>query len=279
MIHTGKYQKLIIKREKPQGLYLADEEGNEVLMPRKYMTEDMELDGEVEVFVYRDATDKHVATTEKPLIKLEGFACLTVSDVNKTGAFCEWGISKQLFIPYRNQGAQLKKGQRVVVHMYLDEVTDRLVGTTKVGRYLKQEADEDLQMGQKVDLMVYQRTELGYKVIINKTYAGLLYENEVPDSLYPCQELKGYIKPIRDDWKIDVSLQPVGHLNIEPNANKLLIRLEKNNGFLPFTDKSDPDLIRKEFGISKKLFKKALGALYKQRLVGLKEDGIYLLQK
>ena len=270
---------LTIKREKPQGLYLSDEEGNEVLMPRKFMTAEMKLNEEVEVFVYRDATDKHVATTETPLIKLGGFACLNVSDVNKTGAFCDWGISKQLFIPYRNQGAQLKKGQRVVVHMYLDEVTDRLVGTTKVSRYLKQEADENIQMGQEVDLMVYQRTELGYKVMINQAFSGLLYENEVQDSLYHGQQLKGYIKPIRDDWKIDVSLYPIGHQSIEPNAAKLLRHLENNNGFLPFTDKSDPELIRNEFGISKKLFKKALGALYKQRLVELKEDGVYLLKK
>jgi predicted RNA-binding protein (virulence factor B family) len=244
-------------------------------MPRNYISDTMKIGDQIDVIVYGDSHGMDIATTEKPLITVGQFAYLKVAAVNDVGAFCDWGVSKQLFIPFRNQGVKVRPNQRLVVHMYLDEQSERLVGSTKLNRFLLQEADEHLQKGQEVDLLVYSRTDLGYRVIINQKYTGLLYENELPTSLHLGQRLKGYIKPLRDDGKIDVSLFPVGHQSIEPNAQKILTQLEEQGGFLPFTDKSSPEEIQKQFGISKKLFKKSLGTLYKQQLVILQKDGIY----
>jgi len=185
---------------------------------------------------------------------------------------------KELFIPFRNQAARMQRGRSYVVYMYIDKISNRLVGTTKLKGFLQHEADEHIEMGQEVDLLVYAVNDLGYQVVINQTYSGLIYANEVPEPLQIGQQCKGYIKPIREDGKIDVSLFAVGHQSIEPNSQKILEKLEANEGFLPFTDKSDPERIRKEFGISKKLFKKSLGTLYKQKLVLLKDDGVYLVK-
>jgi len=275
MIKIGEFQKLTIKREMPQGFYMEDVDGEEVLMPRAYLTEDMEIGAELEVFVYCDSEDLEIATTEKPMLTVGQFATLQVKDVNKMGAFCDWGVSKELFIPFRNQTFRLEIGDRCVVYLYLDELSDRLVGTTKINAFLQQTADEYFIMGQEVNLMVYAETDLGYRVAINQTHAGLVYKKELYKPLRIGQECKGYIKPLREDEKIDVSVFPIGHQSIEPNAQKIMKRLEVNEGFLPYTDKSNPDLIRREFGISKKLFKKSLGNLYRQKLVLLKKDGIY----
>ena len=163
----------------------------------------------------------------------------------------------------------------MVVYMYLDEQSGRLVGTTKLNSFLLHEADEHLQKGQEVDLLVYEKMDLGYRVVVNQKYTGLLYENEVPEALRLGRRLKGFIKPLREDGKIDVSIFPIGHKSIEPNAQKIMTKLAENGGFLPFTDKSNSEDIQKQFGISKKLFKKSLGALYRQKLVTLRDDGIY----
>ena len=276
MIKIGEYQELTIAREMPQGLYLEDEEGYEVLMPGPFITEDMKVDDKLTVFVYCDSSDREIASTEKPMMIVNEFAYLEVTAVTEHGAFCDWGVSKELFLPFSNQAQRVRSGQKYVVHMYLDEVSERLVGTTKLNPFLYNEADEDdFKMGEQVKLLVYAETDLGYKVIINQSYIGLVYKNEVHKPLRIGEKTKGYIKPIRSDKKIDVSLYPIGHQSIEPNAQLILDKLVKNEGYLAFTDKSDPDSIRKEFGISKKLFKKALGALYKQKLVLLKPDGIY----
>ena len=275
MIKIGEYQILTITRQMTQGFYLEDEEGEEVLMPGAYITPDMEIGDEIKVFVYCDSEDRNIATTERPWLEIGGFAPLRVTDVNPVGAFADWGTSKGLFIPFSNQIVKLRPGQRIVVTMYLDELSDRLVGTTKLKAFLKHQADASLRMGQEVDLIVYAQTDLGYQVIVNQKFAGLVYHNEVIKPLKRGQQLKGYVKPIREDGKIDISISPIGHQSIEPNAQKILSKLDLRAGFLPFTDKSDPEDIREEFGISKKLFKKALGSLYKQKLVVLKEDGIY----
>ncbi len=276
MIKLGEYQILTPKREMPQGVYLEDEEGNEVLLPRGYVTPEMEMETEWRVFVYVDSSGLAVATTETPHFTIGQFAYLFVTQVNDVGAFCDWGINKELFVPFRNQASRLLRDERYVVYMYLDEQTQRLVGSTKLNQFLKKEADESLQMGQEVELLVYKETELGFKVIVDQTYDGLVYLNETPQPLRIGQTLTGYLKPIREDRKLDISLTPVGHQSIEPNAQKILEMLERKGGFLPFHDKSDPKQIRAAFGISKKLFKKATGTLYKQQLVELKDDGIHL---
>lgn len=274
MIKIGEYQTLTILREMPQGYYLEDEDENEVLLPRKYITEDMEMDDELKVFVYCDSSGREVATTEKPLMTVNQFASLRVTHVNEYGAFCDWGVNKELFVPFSNQHYKLQAGDRAVVYMYLDQVSERLVGTTRLKSYF-QPSTPDLKMGQKVKCLVYGKTDLGYKVIIDQKHDGLIYASEVKSSIKPGDLKIGYLKPIREDGKLDVSLDAVGHQHIEPNAKIIMDKLLAAGGHLPYTDKSDPEVIRKAFGLSKKMFKKALGKLYKDRLVMLKPEGIY----
>lgn len=278
MIKIGEYQSLKVSREMPQGLYLEDGEANEVLLPQKYITPEMEIDTEVKVFVYCDTEDRLVATTEEPVFTVGEFALLVVNDTNHVGAFCAWGVNKDLFIPYSNQVGSMQEGRHYVVYMYLDDKSERLVGTTRINKILEHHADEDMKMGDEVALMVYNESELGYNVIINQKYAGLVYKSELPRPLQYGQQLKGYVKPIRPDGKIDISLTPIGHQSIAPNADKLWKRLEGAGGFLPFHDKSDADAIRMTFGISKKLFKKAVGTLYKKKLIRIESDGIYQIK-
>ena len=278
MIPIGIYQTLTIDRREPQGFYLINEDEDEVLLPQSYITDKMNIGDPVDVFVYCDSNDIEIATTEKPYFTVDQFAYLRVTDVNHMGAFCDWGVNKELFIPFRNQKTALLAGQQVMVHMYIDDLTYRLVGTTKLNKYLLHSASKVFSLGEEVDLLVYSQTNLGYKAIINQQYSGLIYENEVLEPLSIGEQCKGYVKPERSDGKIDLSLYPIGHTSIEPNGQKILERLKKNDGFLPFNDKSNPESIKSEFGISKKLFKKSLGGLYKQKLISIKEDGIHLSQ-
>jgi len=273
MIRIGEYQTLTILREMPQGYYLVDEEDDEVLFPRKYVTEDMALDDRIKVFVYCDSSGREVATTETPRFTVNQFAYLKVTNVNEVGAFCDWGVNKELFIPYGNQSRKMAVDESYVVYMYLDEVSERLVGTTRLRSHL-QKADEKIKMGQQVKCLVYALTPLGYKVIVDQKYDGLIYKNETDEPLSVGELKYGYIKPLREDGKIDISLQAVGHQHIEPNAQLILKKLSSADGRLPFTDKSSPEDIKKTFGISKKMFKKALGNLYKQRLILIEKDGI-----
>jgi predicted RNA-binding protein (virulence factor B family) len=268
MIKIGEIQELRVIDKNPDFLILEGdiqlEEG------------EAEVGDKVSVFVYNDGDDL-AATTKKPLIELNGFETLTVSEINMVGAFCDIGIDKDLFIPFRNQSKDMVPNRSYVIHMYLDEASNRLVGSAKIKRFLISEAGEDISFGQEVDLIVYGETKLGYVVIINQKYEGLIYESDVHQILRHGQKLKGYIKPIREDGKIDVSLTPLGHQSIEPNSIKILSMLEEAEGFLPFNDKSDPIEIRKKFGLSKKLFKKAIGGLYKLRKIEIKDDGIRLI--
>jgi len=275
MIKVGEYQTLTIDREMPQGFYLTDaEDEEEVLLPRSFITEEMEVGKTIDVFVYCDSEERDIATTEKPLITVGKFASLRVNSVNEFGAFCGWGVPKELLIPFSNQAKKLYPGEDCIVYMYLDELSDRLVGTTKLRPFLKSTAEDNFVLGQEVDLLVYEETDIGYRVLILPHFNGLVYKNEVNGELEIGKALKGYIKPLRDDGKIDVSLNPIGHKSIGKNEKIIMDALNENNGFLPFTDKSAPDAIRERFGISKKLFKKILGSLYKQRLITLEDKGV-----
>lgn len=247
---------------------------NEVLLPGSSITPDMKVGDEIEVFVYCDSEDRDVATTDKPFLTVNQFAFLKVNSVTNIGAFCDWGMPKDLLIPFSNQAYRMKENRYYVVHMYLDQYSDRLVGTTKLNQFLVNAADDEIKKGQKVDLLVEKETDIGYKVIINQRYGGLLYRNEVPRELEPGDELIGYIKAPREDGKIDVSINAIGYESVSKNEQSVLDKLEKNEGFLPYHDKSDPDSIRDEFGMSKKLFKKVLGSLYKQRRITIESGGI-----
>ena len=259
----------------PQGLYLIEKDGDEeILLPRSFVTDDMQIGDMIDVFVYCDSNDRDMASTEKPHLVVNEFAYLKVNSVNDIGAFCEWGTSKELLVPFRNQVKPMTAGKYYVVHMYLDEISDRLVGTTKLKNFLEQTGSESFTLGQEVDLLVYGSIDIGYKVIIDNKYAGLVYKNEARRELKIGQKLKGYLKPLRDDGKIDVSLTPIGHKSIVGNEKVILDKLNGAGGYLPFSDKSDPDIIRREFGLSKKLFKKVIGGLYRQKLIVIEKDGI-----
>lgn len=277
MIEIGKYNILTIDRETTVGLYLTNGE-EDILLPNKYMPKKYELGEEIEVFVYLDQQERPVATTLKPYILLNGFAALRVSFINKYGAFLDMGLEKDLFVPFREQARPMEEGKRYIVYMYLDEKSNRLVGSSKTSQFTDNE-NLTVQEGEEVSLIVTHTTDLGINVIINEQHTGLLYKDEVFKDLRMGERLKGYIKNIRPDNKIDVTLQKEGVEGIEPNAAKILQELKEGRGFLGLNDNSHPEDIKTVLQMSKKAFKKAIGSLYKQRLIAIKDDGIYLTEE
>lgn len=275
---VGQYNTLKILRGTSVGMYLGDEEGNDVLLPHKYIPEEAVVGQDIDVFIYRDSEDRLIATTLKPLIELNQFACLEVVGVSKFGAFVDWGLEKDLFIPFREQNKKLEQGDWTVVYLYLDEQTDRLVGSCKVHKFFKNDEIAGLEPGQEVDLLVFEKTDLGLNVIIDNLYKGLVYQNEIFQRVAWGDVLKGYVKNIREDGKIDVSLQKQGFLQIiEPNSQKILDKLKASGGSLALSDKSDAMEIMEVLEMSKKNFKKATGNLYKQKLISMEEEQIRLL--
>ncbi len=277
MIELGKYNTLKIVRDTSVGLYLSDDK-DDVLLPNKYVPEEFEIGQELTVFVYLDQEERLVATTLEPYIYLNEFALLRVSYTNKFGAFMNWGLEKDLFVPFREQARPMEGGKRYLTYMFLDEKSNRLVGSSKLNQFLKNE-ELTVEVGEEVDLIVSHITDLGINVIINERHKGLLYSNEVYDELRTGDRVKGYIKTIRPDNKIDVSLQKLGFESIEPNAEKVLDELRASRGFLRLNDDSHPEDIKTVLKMSKKTFKKAIGTLYKQKLIEIKEDGIYLIKE
>ena len=276
MISIGKYNKLKILRDTSVGLFLGNDEGDDVLLPNKYVPEFFEIDDELNVFCYLDHSERLVATNLTPYIKLNEFALLQAVEVNDIGAFLDWGLEKHLFVPFKEQARKMEQGKWYLVYMYLDEETERLVGSSKTSRFL---SNEELSVNEfdEVDLIVSRYTDLGLEVIINQKHIGLVYNNELFRDVHLGEKLKGVIKKIRDDNKIDVSLQALGYQNIEPSSKIILQELKAKNGYLNIHDKSDPDDIKKALKMSKKTFKKSIGSLYKQKLILIKEDGIYLV--
>lgn len=277
MIELGKMNKLEVFRESPHGMYLMDDEGEEVLLPNKYVPTDVQIDDDIEVFVYLDSEERPVATTLTPKVMLHGFAALKVSDVSHVGAFMDWGLEKHLFVPFREQKGRMKVGEKHMIYMYLDEETDRLVGTSKYKKYLSNET-LSVKEGQEVELLIGETTPLGHTAIVNQKHIGLIYKNEVFRKLAMGTTTKGFIKKIREDNKIDLSLQAIGYARVEPNAEKILEKLKWNNGYIRLNDKSEPAEIMEVFQMSKKTFKKAVGALYKQRLIVIENHGIRLVE-
>ncbi|WP_417873067.1 S1 RNA-binding domain-containing protein [Xanthomarina gelatinilytica] len=276
MIHLGEYNTLEILRESEQGLYLADEEGNEVLLPNRYVPESFKIWDKMDVFVYLDNEERLVAVTDKPYIKKGDFALLRCNAVTEHGAFLDWGMLKELFCPFREQAFKMKKGGWYFVYCFLDEKSNRLVASSKTNQFLD---NKELTVSQfeEVDLIVSHPSEIGMNVIINKKHLGLIFNDDIFQDLSVGDRLKGYIKKIRPDNKIDVVLGQIGYRNIEPNADAIMVELRDNSGYLNLTDKSDPETIKQVLKMSKKSFKKAVGSLYKQKLIEIKKDGIYLV--
>lgn len=276
MIALGKYSNLEILRDTTVGLFLGDDEGNDVLLPNKYVPQEFEIGDFINVFCYLDHSERIVATTLEPFVMVDQFKLLKVAEVNEYGAFMDWGLEKHLLVPFREQRNKMQEGQWYVVYCYLDEKTNRLVASNKLDKFLSND-ELSVNVLDEVDLVVTRLTDLGWEVIINNKHKGLVYANEVYKKVAVGDELIGYIKLIREDNKIDVSLQPIGYKSLEPAANLIYQQLLAHNGFLPLHDKSDPEEIKRILQMSKKIFKKGVGALYKERKIKIGNTGIELV--
>lgn len=258
------------------GLYLGDEGGEDVLLPNKYLPDKYEIDDLIEVFVYRDHEERKVATNITPKILLHQFALLKVMDVTDVGAFLDWGLEKELFVPFKEQRQKMEVGRWYVVYLDLDIKTDRLFASNKTDKYLQND-NLTVSEGDKVDLIISQKTDLGFSVIVNNLHKGLMFENEIFEKLKVGDKVSGFVKKIREDKKLDISLRPSGYENlIDSDTSKVLAHMVTNDGFLALTDKSTPEEIYKELNLSKKAFKKAIGALYKQRKITIETNGVRL---
>ncbi|NBL64313.1 GntR family transcriptional regulator [Flavobacterium sp. NST-5] len=278
MIEIGKFNLLKIDRDTQVGLYLTDGE-NDVLLPNKYVPKQFEFGQEVEVFVYLDHEERPVATTLEPAIILHEFALLRVNHVNNVGAFLDWGLEKDLFVPFKEQARPMEVGKRYLVYLYLDEKSNRLTASSKTNQFLDNE-NLTVQQGDEADLIVSHITELGINVIINEKHKGLIHTSDnFYDDIRPGDRFVGYIKKIRPDHKIDVAIEAIGYEKVEPNAQKILDELNASRGFLRLNDNSHPEDIKQVLQMSKKTFKKAVGSLYKQKLIEIKDDGIYLVKE
>ena len=276
MIEIGHYNTLEILRETTVGLFLGDEEGEDVLLPNKYIPEEYEIGDMLEVFVYLDYDERKVATNIKPLIHMNEFALLQVAIVDEVGAFMDWGLEKQLLVPFREQRQKLLEGRWYIIYLDIDEETDRLYGSNRIEKRLDNE-DLTVGRGEEVEVIVYRETPIGYSVIVNHIHKGLIYKNEVPKELRIGEKRKAYVKMIRDDNKLDISITPVGYQNVNSSNSALIFSaLESNQGYLEITDKSSPEQIKALFGLSKKAFKKAIGELYRERKIKLEPKGIRL---
>jgi len=283
MIDIGRINTLTALRQTSVGFFLGDltdrksqDFSNDILLPNKYVPDTLAVDDDIDVFVYTDSEDRPIATTLTPAIQRNEFAALQVVSVTSAGAFLDWGLEKDLLVPHREQAWPMEVGNWYVVFMYLDETTDRLVASSKVNRFLDPDVS-DLVVGEEVQLLAYELTDLGVNVIINNRYRGLVYANEIFRTVRPGDPLIGYIKNIRDDSRVDVSLQRAGYENVEPNARRILATLKAENGFLPLTDNTSPEVIYAALEMSKKTFKKAIGTLYRERKIMIEEKGIRLV--
>ncbi len=275
MIALGKYNTLKILRDTSVGLFLGDTEGTEILLPNKYVPKNYEIEDEINVFCYLDHEERPVATTLKPYIKRDNFALLKVAEVNNYGAFMDWGLEKHLLVPFREQRSRMIEGQWYVVFCYLDEESFRLVASNKLDKFLSND-QISLKPSEEVALLATRQTDLGWEMIINEMHKGLVYKNEVFKKIAVGDKMTGFIKTLRPDGKIDLSLQPLGYSSLEPAANTIYEKLKASGGFLDLHDKSDPVQIKEVLEMSKKTFKKGIGTLYRERKIEIKEDGIYL---
>ena len=278
MIELGNYNKLKIVRDTSVGLFLESDTGAEILLPNKYVPKTFEIGDSLNVFCYLDHDERPVATSLEPFMKRNEFGFLKVVEVNQIGAFLDWGLEKHLFVPFREQRDKMKEGQWYVVFCYLDDISFRLVASNKIDKFMNNES-LTVRTGDKVQLLVTRLTDLGWEVIINNLHKGLVFSSDIFQHMAVGQQMDGFIKKIRLDNKIDVSLQPQGEKVLEPTAKKIFEMLSSHGGFLALNDKSDPKEVTRILQMSKKTFKKGIGTLYKARQIEIKTDGIYLIEK
>lgn len=276
MIKLGRYNRLTISRFVDFGAYLTDGEGNEVLLPARYVTPDNTVGDEVEVFVYNDSEERPVAVTDKPFAQVGEFAFLQVADVNQYGAFLDWGVPKHILVPFSEQRVRMKQGGIYPVYVYLDHVTNRIVASARLEKFLGN-VMPDYKPGQAVKALVWQHTDLGYKVIADNLFQGMIYDNEVYAPLEIEQTITAYVKTVRDDGKLDLTLNDRTDRRISELAGQIISRLNDNGGKISVTDSSTPEEIKAEFQCSKKDYKKAIGKLYKEHLITIGDSCISLV--
>lgn len=275
MLEIGKYNTLKIVKDLDFGVYLDGGNGQEILLPARYVPKNVKPGDEVKVFIYHDNEGRLIATTATPLAITGEFQFMEVKSVNNTGAFLEWGLMKDLLVPFKEQKTPMREGKWYLVYVHVDHITGRIVASARIDKYLDNVVP-DYTFNQEVDILIADETEIGYKVIINNLHWGLVYHNEIFRRLEKGERLKGYIKEVREDEKIDVSLTPLGYQKVDGIAATILESLKAQGGYMAVHDKSEPEEIYSLFRCSKKAFKQAIGALYKQHLIRLEEKGIRL---
>ena len=273
----GKYSSLEVIKQVDFGYYLDGGPYGEILLPTRETLEKVVPGQETQVFIYCDSEDRLIATHRNPKAAVEEFAYLRVVAVGEYGAFLDWGLQKDLFVPFREQHERMEEGRSYVVRVILDTATDRIMASSRLNRFLKN-TNEDLEEKQSVELMIVREMENGYKVMVNNEYWGVVYYNEIFRPVEIGDEMKGFVKRIREDQLIDISLQQQGAVQISSDAVLLLDKLKQENGYLPLTDKSPPNEIYSYMEMSKKAFKRAVGSLYKERLISLEDEGIRLVE-
>jgi predicted RNA-binding protein (virulence factor B family) len=257
-------------------MFLGNDENEVVLLPNKCIEPDFKVGDEIEVFIYKDSEDRLIATRLKPYVEINQFAFLNVSEVSRVGAFLDWGLEKDLFVPFKEQKQKMIEGHNYVVFIYLDELTDRIVASSKINKFISNEVLE-VEQGEEVDLLVYNETDLGFTCVINGTHKGLIYHNDIFTDVAVGDSVKGYVKLIREGNLIDLSLQKVGFKHVLSSTEKILEYLIAHDGYLELTDKASPDLIERRFDMSKATYKKSIGILYRQRKITLHPDGVRLV--
>lgn len=276
MVKIGKYNTLKIVKILSFGAYLDGGNNVEILLPTRYVPQNAKPGDEIKVFIYHDNEGRLIATTDEPLAQADEFQFMEVKSVNRFGAFLEWGLMKDLLVPFKEQKIPMREGRWYLVYVHVDHVSGRIVASAKIDKFLDN-IMPDYTPNQEVDLLVAEETEIGYKVIINNTHRGLIYHDEIFQRLEKGDRLKGYIKGIREDEKIDVSLTPIGYQKVEGIAKNILDSLKIQGGYIAVHDKSNPELIYSLFRCSKKAFKQAIGSLYKQKIITIEPEGIRLL--
>lgn len=276
-MEIGKVNKMRVVKELDFGIYLDGDEFGEILMPLRYVPKNAAPDDVIDCFIYLDSEDRYIATTETPKAMVGEFACLKVAEVNNIGAFLDWGLPKDLLVPFSEQKAKMEEDRYYVVYIYVDNATQRIAASSKLNKYLDNVIPE-YEENEAVELFVVNPTDLGYNVIINGLHLGMLYKNEVFQPLQRGQKIKGFIKKLREDEKIDVCLQKGGFEKVDSLTDDIIHKLLDNEGFMLVNDKSPADEIQDIFKCSKKTFKKAIGALYKKKVILLEDNGIRLVK-
>jgi len=274
-IHLGEINRLTVIKSVDFGMYLDGDQEGEILLPTRYVPEGLKIGDELDVFLYLDSEERLIATTEKPLAMVGDFAWLNVAWVNEYGAFLDWGLMKDLFVPFREQKMRMEIGNSYIVHVHIDEESYRIVASAKIERYFSKDFPE-YENGDKVEILIWQKTDLGFKVIIDNKFGGLIYADEIFRHITTGDRMEAYIKTVREDGKIDVSLQPAGRRHTEEFSETLHQYLIDHKGVCDLGDKSPADDIYDRFKVSKKVFKKAIGELYKQHVIIISEEGIKL---